>query len=209
MSEETVGVVLAGGMARRFDGVDKCLIELCDKPLVEHVIERTAPQVDRLILNTNNAPERFQGYGLDIIADVVEGHAGPLAGILSALEWTREHVPSATWVASFPTDAPLLPVDLVAKMHGAIAGQGTDMACAISNGRTHPVIALWPVALASDLRTALVDKDIRKIDRFTAQYKISHVDFAAIDYDPFFNINTQEDLAQAAELLSHVNHGNS
>ena len=201
MSNAVVGVLLAGGLARRFGGGDKCLIELCGKPLLEHVIARVEPQVDRLVLNANGAPDRFAGYGLDVIADVVEGFAGPLAGILTALEWTRENMPAAAWVASFPTDAPVMPTDLVARMQDAITEQGADLACAMSGGRTHPVIALWPVSIAKDLRTALVDEDVRKIDRFTASYNIAHVDFPVTGHDPFLNINTPEDLSLASAFL--------
>lgn len=201
MSNSVIGVLLAGGLARRFGGGDKCLIELCGKPLLEHVIDRTAPQVDHLILNANGAPERFDAYNLEVVADVVEGFAGPLAGVLTALEWARDHMPEAKWVASFPTDAPVLPVDLITKLQAAIAEQGADMACAMSNERTHPVIALWPVSIAQDLRKALVDEDIRKIDRFTSRYHIAHVDFAVTDHDPFMNINAPDDLALATKFL--------
>jgi len=201
MSEPIVGVLLAGGMARRFGGGDKCLIELCGKPLLDHVIDRAGPQVDRMFLNANGTADRFAGYGLDVVADVVDGYAGPLAGILTALEWSRDNIPEAAWVASFPTDAPVLPVDLVARMQAAIVEQGADMACAMSGGRTHPVIAMWPVRIAEDLRTALIDEDIRKIDRFTARYHIVHVEFPITDHDPFLNINAPDDLVHAAEFL--------
>jgi len=201
MNETVIGLLLAGGLARRFGGGDKCLIELRGKPLLDHVIERAGPQVDRLLLSANGDPDRFRGYGLEVIADVVEGYAGPLAGILTGLEWVREHAPEAAWVASFPTDAPVLPMDLVARMLAAIAEQGADMACAMSNGRAHPVIALWPVGIATELRAALVDKDVRKIDRFTAGYHIVHVDFSVNDLDPFLNVNTPDDLAHASEFL--------
>jgi len=202
MNGSVVGVLLAGGLARRFGGGDKCLIELCGKPLLSHVLERARPQVGRLILNANGDPARFAEYGLDVVADVVEGFAGPLAGILTVLEWTRDNVPDAKWVASFPTDAPVLPTDLVARLLAAVDEQGADMACAQSNGRSHPVIAIWPVSIADELRTALVDEDIRKIDRFTARYNIAHVDFPVTDFDPFLNINAPEDLASATALLA-------
>lgn len=197
VSNSVIGVLLAGGLARRFGGGDKCLIELGGKPLLDHVIARATPQVEHLILNANGAPERFAGYGLDVVADVVEGFAGPLAGVLTALEWARTHRPEAAWVASFPTDAPLLPDDLVARMLKAIDDEGADMACAMSDGRTHPVVALWPVAIADELRTALVDEDVRKVARFTARYRVAHVDFATDGGDPFLNINDPDDLARA------------
>jgi len=194
MNEAVVGVLLAGGLARRFGGGDKCLMELGGKPLLDHVIDRVRGQVGCLILNANGAPERFSHYGLEVVADVVEGYAGPLAGVLTALEWAREHAPDATWVASFPADAPLLPVDVVARLQSEIKAQGVDMACAMSGGRTHPVVALWPVSIADDLRRALVDEDVRKVDRFIARYTIGHVDLAVGDSAPILNINTPEEL---------------
>ncbi|HEY9163269.1 MAG TPA: molybdenum cofactor guanylyltransferase MobA, partial [Magnetovibrio sp.] len=201
MAEQILGVILAGGLARRFGGGDKCLIELDGKPLLDHVIARAAPQVDRLLLNANGDPARFQSYGLEVVADVVEGYAGPLAGVLTALEWARDHAPDVAWVASFAADAPLVPTDVVARMVAAIGEQGADMACAMSDARTHPVMALWPVSIAPALRAALVDEDLRKIDKFTARYKTIHVDFPFTDFDPFLNINTPEELEQATRLL--------
>lgn len=202
MAQHILGVVLAGGLARRFGGGDKCLIELDGKPLLDHVIARAAPQVDRLLLNANGDPARFQAYGLDVVADVVEGFAGPLAGVLTAMEWARDHAPDVAWVASFAADAPLVPADVVARLLAAMTEQGADMACAMSDGRTHPVMALWPVSIAKALRAALVDEDLRKIDRFTARYKTVHVDFPFTDVDPFLNINTPEDLTQASALMN-------
>jgi molybdopterin-guanine dinucleotide biosynthesis protein A len=202
MSNAVLGVLLAGGLARRFGGGDKCLLKLDGKTLLQHVLERVGVQVDRLILNANGDPERFSDYGLDVVADVVDGYAGPLAGILTALEWARDHAPQSIWVASFPTDAPMLPFDLVERMLQAVAEQGADMACAQSGGRTHPVIALWPVSIIDDLRTALVDQDIHKIGLYTSRYHIAHVDFTAADGDPFLNINTPDDLDGAEKLLS-------
>lgn len=202
MSNGVVGVLLAGGLARRFGGGDKSLINLCGKPLLDHVIARVKPQVDHLVLNANGAPERFAAYGLEVVSDVVEGFAGPLAGILTALEWTRTNRPDTIWVASFPTDAPILPEDLVERMLEAVTANKADMACALSAGRAHPVVALWPVSIADELRSALVDEDVRKIDRFTSRYQIVHVDFAVVSGDPFLNINTPDDLIAAETILN-------
>lgn len=202
MSQSVVGVLLAGGLSRRFGGADKCLLELGGRPLLDHVIDRAAPQVNRLILNINGDRTRFSAYGLDVVEDVVEGYAGPLAGVLTALEWTRDHVPGAEWVASFPADAPFLPTNLVAQLLAAVRSEGADMACAVSLGRAHPVFGLWPVDITADLRRALVDEDVRKVGRFTARYKMARVDFPAEPFDPFLNINTPEDLQHAAEVLA-------
>ena len=151
------GVLLAGGLARRMGGGDKCLRPLAGKAILAHVVERVRPQVGPLMLNANGDPARFAKFGLPIAPDVVEGYAGPLAGILTGMEWAAEEAPECAWLASFATDAPFLPEDLVTRMAGAIADEGADMARAASNGRAHPVFALWPVALRAALRQALVN----------------------------------------------------
>jgi len=197
-----VGVLLAGGLSRRMGGGDKNQLDLGSRPILDHVIERTKPQVDTLILNANGDPARFDGYGLPVVADVIDGYAGPLAGILTGMEWVVEHVPDAKWLASFPTDAPFLPCDLVVKLCAAIAAEDADMACAMSQGRTHPPIAVWPVELHRNLRQAMVDEDMRKIDRWTARYKVIHVPFDDPDMDPFFNINRAENLKEAERHLA-------
>lgn len=195
-----VGLLLAGGRARRMGGGDKCRQVVAGRSLLERAIERTAPQVQRLVLNANGDAGRFADSGLPVIADVVDGHAGPLAGILTGLEWAAEHAPDCAWVASLATDTPFLPLDLVARLRAAAVEAAADIACAGSGGRTHPVIGLWPVRLAGALRTALVDEDIRKIDRWTARCRVAVVDFDCDPVDPFFNVNAPEDVAAAAAL---------
>lgn len=204
MSEasKVTGVLLAGGMARRMGGGDKCLMEMGGRPLLSYCIDAAAPQVGPLIINAAGDPARFRDFDLPVVADVIEGFAGPLAGVLTGLEWAVENVPEASWVVTFPTDAPFFPTDLVTRLLEETTGQGADMACARSNDRTHPVFALWPVRLAADLRRAMEDEEMRKIDRWTARYKIIHVDWQATPNDPFFNINRPEDLEQAEKLLA-------
>ena len=196
-----VGVLLAGGMARRMGGGDKCLQQLGGRSLLSYCINVATPQVGPLIINAAGDPARFKEFNLPVVADVIEGFAGPLAGVLTGLEWASENAPDAQWVVTFPTDAPFFPDDLVARLREAVDAHGADMACARSNARTHPVFALWPVRLAVDLRQAMEDEDMRKIDLWTARYNIVHVDWPATPNDPFFNINRPEDLAQAEALL--------
>jgi molybdopterin-guanine dinucleotide biosynthesis protein A len=201
-----VGLLLAGGLSRRMGGGDKCLRPLGGRPILGHVIERAAPQVDALVLNANGDPARFAAFRLPVVADVVEGFAGPLAGVLTGLEWTRAHRPDARWVASIATDTPFFPRDLVARLLAAAQAEGAELACARSGGRTHPVFGLWPTALAGELRRALVEEDMRKIDAWTARHRLAVVDFAVVGLDPFFNTNRPEDLAEA-ELLLARDHG--
>src|SRR5262245_16339812 len=149
------GLLLAGGLSRRMGGGDKCLRPLAGKPMLAHVIDRLRPQVGALVLNANGDPARFAPYGLPVVADPIEGFAGPLAGVLAGLQWSAAHLPKARWIASVSTDAPFLPADLVPRFLAAVEGRPETIALAASGGALHPVIGLWPAALAGDLEGAL------------------------------------------------------
>lgn len=197
---KVVGCILAGGLARRMGGGDKGLIELAGRPVLDHVIDRFGAQVGSVILNANGDPDRFAGYGLPVMADTVEGFAGPLAGVLAGLSWAAENAPDAEWVATAATDTPFFPTDFVGRLLAAIQHQGADMACAASDGRNHPVFGLWPVRLKDDLHSALVDEDIRKVDLWTARHKLVAVEFTASGFDPFFNVNRPDDVPEAERI---------
>ena len=197
---EIAGVLLAGGLSRRMGGGDKCLRPLAGRSILARIIERVRPQVDGLLLNANGDAARFAAYGLPVRSDVVADFPGPLAGVLTGMAWARECMPQASWLASFASDAPFLPRDLVARLGAARAANAAEIACARSGGQSHPVFALWPLALMDDLRRALVEEGIRKVDVWTKHYKLVEVEFACEPVDPFFNTNRPEDLA-AAELL--------
>jgi molybdenum cofactor guanylyltransferase len=199
--DPVLGVLLAGGQARRMGGGDKCLRPLGGRPLLARVIGRAAPQVRALLLNANGDPARFAAFGLPVAADVVEGFAGPLAGVLTGMEWARAELPDCPWIATIATDTPFFPEDLVARLLAAVESAAADLACAASGGRTHPVFGLWPVRLADDLRRAMLDDGIRKVDVWTARHRLAVVDFPTAPLDPFFNTNRPEDLAEAERLL--------
>ncbi|WP_246088473.1 molybdenum cofactor guanylyltransferase MobA [Phreatobacter stygius] len=200
----TLGVLLAGGLARRMGGGDKPLKTVGGRTILDRVVERLAPQCDGLIVNANGDPDRFGFLGFPVVADDVPGFAGPLAGILAALDWTAAHRPDIAWVLSVATDAPFLPRDLVSRLHIARQEAGVPLACAQSGEQTHPVIGLWRVDLRADLRHALVVEDMRKIDRWTARHGVAAALWPLVPYDPFFNANTPEDLAEAdAIALRH------
>lgn len=201
-SAGVLGVLLAGGQARRMGGGDKCLRPLGGRPLLEHVSERARPQVAALLLNANGDPRRFAAFGLPVTGDVVEGFAGPLAGVLTGMEWARAHRPDLPWIATIATDTPFFPPDLVHRMRAALEQHGADLACAASSGRTHPVFGLWPVRLAGDLRRAMTEDGTRKVDVWTARYRLAEVEFPSEPFDPFFNTNRPEDLAEAEQLLA-------
>ena len=206
MTANVTGVLLAGGRAKRMGGGDKGLRALGGRTIMDYIVERVRPQVAVLLINANGDPGRFSGYGLPVIADVISdesgGFAGPLAGVLTGMEWAAANLPQCPWGATFACDAPFAPSDLVARFVAAVEEEGAAMACAASRGRAHPVFGLWPVALAAELRQAMSEEDIRKIDRWTARYNLIEVDFAADPFDPFFNINAPENLTEAERLLS-------
>ena len=157
--------------------------------------------VARLVLNANGDPARFASFDLPVTGDTVGGFAGPLAGVLAGMEWAAAAAPECAWIATFATDAPFLADDLVERLSAAVADGAADMACAASGGRTHPVFGLWPVALSADLRHALVDQGVRKVDDWTGRYNRKVVEFTADTIDPFFNVNRPEDLAAAETFL--------
>jgi molybdenum cofactor guanylyltransferase len=196
---KVAGVLLAGGLSRRMGGGDKSLRVLGGMTILERVIARARPQVAALVLNANGDPARFKAYGLPIVADSIPDFAGPLAGILAGLDWAAANVAGATHVASFPTDAPFLPLDLVTRLQATVSDGTHVLACAASNGRSHPVFGLWPLALRADLRAALT-AGVRKVDQWTARYRLAVVEFPAQPHDPFFNANTPEDLREGERV---------
>lgn len=196
-----IGVLLAGGQSRRMGGGDKTLNQLNGKPLLAHVIERAASQVDTLILNANGDPQRFSQYCLPVIADTVEGFVGPLAGVLTGQEWARKNAPEAKFIVTMATDTPFFPHNLVQRFVATIASENADMAMATSGGNRHPVFGMWPVALADDLRHALTEQGVRKVLHWTDRFNLTQVEFSDQPFDPFFNVNRPEDLEQAEKLI--------
>jgi molybdopterin-guanine dinucleotide biosynthesis protein A len=197
---QTLGLVLAGGLARRMGGGDKPRTSIGGTTILSRVLERMKPQCTRLILNANGDPARFADTGLPVIADDVPDFAGPLAGILAGLDWAAANAPGVDYVASVPGDCPFLPRDLVSRLHRARAESGRPLACARSGEWRHPVVGVWPVALRADLRHALIEEDLRKIELWTARHGVALADWPAEPVDPFFNVNTPEDAAAASRL---------
>ena len=201
-SERTLGLLLAGGLARRMGGGDKPLRLIAGRSLLAHVRERLAPQCDALLINANGEPARFATYGLPIVADGVQDFAGPLAGILAGLDWMAENRPEVDWMVSVAADTPFIPRDLVSRLHRARAEAGLPLACAASGGWSHPVIGLWPASLRADLRHALTVDQERKIDRWTARHGCASAEWPVDPVDPFFNANRPEDIAEAERLAA-------
>lgn len=200
-SNSIAGLILAGGLARRMGGGDKTLIDVGGRTLLDRVIERLSPQVGMVVLNANGDPARFADTTLPVVPDVIDGYGGPLVGVLTGLEWLRDHTMGTEWMVSCAGDTPLFPLDLVERLLAAALAEGADIAVARSGDQAHPVFALWPLRLADELRRAVVDEDMRKIDAWTERYKVAHVDWPARPFDPFFNVNTPEDVARLSMIL--------
>jgi molybdenum cofactor guanylyltransferase len=198
----TVGAILAGGLARRMGGGDKPLRMVGARTVLARIVDRLGSQVSRLILNANDDPHRFAEFGLPVVADSLPGHPGPLAGVLAALDWTAAADPEIGWMLTAPGDAPFIPQNLVARLHAERRAQDAVFACAASQGRTHPVIALWPVSIRDELRRAVAEQGIRKIDLFTERGGCAIAEWPATPVDPFYNVNTPDDLAEADRLVA-------
>jgi molybdopterin-guanine dinucleotide biosynthesis protein A len=198
----TLGLVLAGGLARRMGGGDKARIEIGGVSILDRVLATLSAQCPRMVINANGDPARFEDTGLPVVPDNVSGHPGPLAGVLAGLDWLAAQRLGIEWMVSVPGDCPFLPDDLVERLHAARREAGVPLACARSGEWRHPVVALWPVALREDLRKALVEDDMRKIEVWTARHGVAIADWPADPVDPFLNVNTPEDVARAEQMAA-------
>jgi molybdopterin-guanine dinucleotide biosynthesis protein A len=202
MTVETFGLVLAGGLARRMGGGDKARITIGGVTILQRVLGCLKLQCSRIIINANGAPSRFADTNLPVVADSVPDFAGPLAGILAGLDWAAANAPTVAWLLSVPGDCPFLPKDLVERLHRARAAANVSLACARSGEWRHPVVGLWPVRLRDDLRHALVNEHLHKIELWTARHGVALADWPGTPVDPFFNVNTPEDAARAEALAA-------
>jgi molybdopterin-guanine dinucleotide biosynthesis protein A len=208
MNRNVAGIILAGGQSRRMGGGDKPLLSLGKARLIDHVAARLKPQVATLGLNANGDPARFAALGLPVIEDTVPGHAGPLAGILAGLEWAAKQT-GCLWLMSAAGDTPFFPDGLVERLAAATRDRPGAIAVASSDGRWHPTFALWPLGLRDALRRFLVDEDNRRVSAFMQHQGHVEVEFPMVEarnqkIDPFFNVNTPDDLAAAERLLQSL-----
>ena len=198
----TLGLVLAGGLARRMGGGDKARIKIGGVSILQRVLACLTPQCSRVIINANGDAARFADTGCAIVADSVPDFAGPLAGILAGLDWAAVHAPDSEWLVSVPGDCPFLPKDLVTRLYEARVTSNVPLACARSGEWRHPVVGLWSVKLREDLRHALMSEGLHKIELWTARHGIAIAEWPAAPFDPFFNVNTPKDVAQAEAIAT-------
>jgi len=197
---KTLGLVLAGGLARRMGGGDKARIKVGGATILQRVLACLKPQCSRVIINANGDPMRFADTALPVVADSVPDFAGPLAGILAGLDWAAANAPNSEWLLSVPGDCPFLPKNLVTRLHEARIAAGAPLACARSGEWRHPVVGLWPVSLRDDLRRALLGEGLHKIELWTARHGVAVAEWPNAPVDPFFNVNTPDDAARAEAL---------
>ena len=198
---QPAGVILAGGLSRRMGGGDKGLLTLGGETLLARVIARIEPQVAEVALNANGDTARFDGYKLPIIADSVAEYPGPLAGVLAGMDWAAEQ--GHSHIVTAAADTPFFPCDLVPRL--MLAGEDAPIALAATPDPDrgvlrHPTFGFWPVSLREDLRASLKD-GLRKVVAWTDKHGAATATFSARPFDPFFNVNTPEDMARAEGLI--------
>lgn len=198
--KQPLGVILAGGLATRMGGGDKGLLTLGDAPILTHVIDRLSPQVASMALNANGDASRFDGFDLPVLADSVTGFVGPLAGVLAGLDWAANE--GADTIVTVAADTPFFPCDLVPRLQLAAEGMEHPLALARTPDGRQPTFGIWPVALRDDLRDAL-EVGLRKVVMWTDRHDGRSAMFDDPG-EPFFNVNTPQDLAQAIKMLEET-----
>ena len=204
MSEDNIlGAILAGGQSKRM-GKDKLFLELNNKRLIEHTIDKVKKYLKKVIIITNQDNEFFSKNNLTTVKDCIEGQLGPLVGILTAMKWAKENLSKCSWIATFPCDTPFFPESIIKSFIEELEKKESLILCASSHGRKHNIFGLWSLDLYDKLKDDLINKKVRKVQDWTEKNKIKNLEFKFIGYDPFFNINTEEDLAFAKKLSTKI-----
>ena len=204
MSEHNIlGAILAGGQSKRM-GKDKIFLEFNNKKLIEHTIDKVKKYLKEVIIITNQDNEFFSKNNLTTVKDCIEGQLGPLVGILTAMKWAKENLNKCSWIATFPCDTPFFPESIIKSFIEESKKKESLILCASSHGRKHNIFGLWSLDLYDKLKDDLINKKVRKVQDWTEKNKIKNLEFEFKDYDPFFNINTKEDLEFAKQLSKTI-----
>jgi len=204
MSEDNIlGAILAGGQSKRM-GKDKLFLEFNNKKLIEHTIDKVKKYLKKVIIITNQDNEFFSKNNLTTVKDCIEGQLGPLVGILTAMKWAKENLSKCSWIATFPCDTPFFPESIIESFIEESKKKESLILCASSHGRKHNIFCLWSLNLYDKLKDDLTNHKVRKVQDWTEKNKIKNLEFKFKDYDPFFNINTQEDLEFAKKLSKKI-----
>ena len=204
MSEDNIlAAILAGGQSKRM-GKDKLFLEFNNKKLIEHTIGKVKKYLKKVIIITNQDNEFFSKNNLTTVKDCVEGQLGPLVGILTAMKWAKENLNKCFWIATFPCDTPFFPESIIKSFIEESEKKESLILCASSHGRKHNIFGLWSLDLYDKLKNDLINNKIRKVQDWTEKNKIKNLEFKFKDYDPFLNINTEEDLEFAKKLSKKI-----
>jgi len=204
MSEHNIlGAILAGGQSKRM-GKDKLFLEFNNKKLIEHTLDKVKKYLKKVIIITNQDKEFFSKNNLKTVKDCIEGQLGPLVGILTAMKWAKENLNKCSWIATFPCDTPFFPESIIKSFIEESEKKESLILCASSHGRKHNIFGLWSLDLYDKLKDDLINKKVRKVQDWTEKNKIKNLEFKFKDYDPFFNINTEEDLEFAKKLSKKI-----
>jgi len=204
MSEHNIlGAILAGGQSKRM-GKDKLFLEFNNKKLIEHTIDKVKKYLKKVIIITNQDNEFFSKNNLTTVKDCIEGQLGPLVGILTAMKWAKENLSKCSWIATFPCDTPFFPESIIKRFIEESEKKESLILCASSHGRKHNIFGLWSLDLYEKLKDDLINKKVRKVQDWTEKNKIKNLEFKFKDYDPFYNINTEEDLEFAKKLSKKI-----
>ena len=203
MSEHNIlGAILAGGKSKRM-GKDKLFLELNNKMLIEHTVDKVQKRLRNIIIITNQKNEYFLKKKLTTVNDCIEGQLGPLVGILTAMKWAKKNLKECSWIATFPCDTPFFPETIIQKFIEKSKEKDSLLVCASSHGRKHNIFGLWSLDLYDKLEDDLINNNIRKVQDWTEKHKINNVEFKFEKYDPFFNINTLDDLKNATKIIKN------
>jgi len=206
MSEHNIlGAILAGGKSKRM-GKDKLFLELDNKKLIEHTTNKVKKYLKKIIIITHQDNDFFSKNNLTVVRDCIAGQLGPLVGILTAMKWARENMTECSWVATFPCDTPFFPEIIIENFIQESKKKESLILCASSHGRNHNIFGLWSLDLYDKLEDDLINKKVRKVQDWTEKNKIKNLELKFKNYDPFFNINTKEDLEVAKKLIKKIKH---
>ena len=203
MNEHNILVaILAGGQSKRM-GKDKLFLELNNRKLIEHTIDKVKKYLKKVIIITNQDNNFFSKNNLTTVKDCIEGQLGPLVGILTAMKWAKENLTNYSWIATFPCDTPFYPETIIQKFIEKSKEKDSLLLCASSHGRKHNIFGLWSIELYEKLYDDLINNKIRKVQDWIEKNKITNVEFNFNEYDPFFNINTLDDLEAAKKIIKN------
>tara|TARA_B100000287_G_scaffold25484_2_gene24666 strand:- start:642 stop:1262 length:621 start_codon:yes stop_codon:yes gene_type:complete len=203
MSEHNIlGAILAGGKSQRM-GKDKLFLELNNKMLIDYTVDKVKKYLKNTIIITNQENKYFSEKNLTTVKDCIGGQLGPLVGILTAMKWAKENLNECSWVATFPCDTPFFPETIIEKFIEKSKKKDSLLLCASSHGRKHNIFGLWSLKLYEKLQDDLINNKIRKVQDWTEKHKITNVEFKFEKYDPFFNINTLDDLEAAKKIIKN------